>query len=157
MCNCILCAEDRLGDCDWVQDGKIRKGTHVIVSTTSDAGLMAEAISPGTIGSRRTTLIGKVNNPILTAATFERFIGKNAVDKNARENCLRGILWCANGLDTNTRGHTPNHRVSEIDLDGTELLPTEAIVEELSLSTNVFKMATNKRDMPKMFVTGTIN
>lgn len=132
-----------------MEDGKIKEGTHLILSSTPDAGLNVEAISPGAIGSRKTTIVGRVKNPIMTAATFEAMIGANTIDKQVRENCLRGLVWCANGLRTNTRGRNADSRVSEIDNNGTELLRPSSKIEKLPLTTSIFKIANGVDSRPR--------
>jgi len=141
--------EKRVKDCDWVENGNIKKGTHLIFSSTPFGGLVAEAISPGPLSKRKTTIIGKSDNPILTAACFESFVGKNAIDEIGRQRCLHAILWCANGLSTNTRGPNPDTRISEVDLDGTELLRPDQIIEELPMSTKIFFYEEDNMKRPK--------
>lgn len=141
--------EKRVKNCDWVENGSIKKGTHLIFSSTPFGGLVAEAISPGPLSKRKTTIIGKSNNPILTAACFESFVGKNAIDGIGRQRCLHGILWCANGLSTNTRGPNPDNRISEVDLDGRELLRPDQVIEQLPMSSKIFFYEEDKIKSPK--------
>jgi hypothetical protein len=58
-------------------------------------------------------------------------------------------LWCANGLSTNTRGPNPDNRISEVDLDGRELLRPDQVIEELPMSSRIFFYEEDKIKSPK--------
>lgn len=139
--------EDRVNGCDWMEGGAIKRGTQVILSSTPKAGLVVEAITPGPIGRQKTTIIGMNKNPIVTASLFDCFVGQNAVDKEGGLRCLDGLVWCANGLATDTRTN-PNSTVSEIDVDGTELFGPHTNMETIHLgSATIFRI--EKKNKPK--------
>lgn len=139
--------EHRVKNSDWVEGGAIKKGTQVILSSTPKAGLIVEAISPGPLAHRKTTIVGMNRNPIVTASVFDCFLGHEAIDKEGGLRCLDGLLWCANGLGTDTRTN-PHSTISEIDLDGTELFGPHAKMETIPLSTtDIFRL--EKTNKPK--------
>lgn len=136
---------DRVKDCDWMERGAIKKGTQVILSSTPKAGLVVEAVTPGPLGRRKTTIVGMNKNPLLTASIFHCFVGHEAVDRQGGLQCLDGLVWCANGLSADTRTN-PFSGVSEIDLDGRELFGPDTNVETISLSsTSIFQMDKTKK------------
>lgn len=139
--------EHRVKDCDWMEGGAIKRGTQVILSSTPKAGLVVEAITPGPLGRRKTTIIGMNKNPILTASVFDCFLGHEAIDREGGLRCLDGLVWCANGLSTDTRTNS-HSTVSEIDVDGTELFGPHTELETIPLSkANIFRM--EKTHKPK--------
>eukprot|EP00889_Picochlorum_renovo_P003540 jgi/Picre1/30570/NNA_005932.t1 len=134
-----------------VDGEKVKKGTHVILSSTPKAELVVETISPGPIATRRTSLIGINRNPIVTAAAFDCFVGHDAIDVGGGLTCLDGLLWCANGLETDTRTNA-NSQVSEIDVDGTELFDPFTGVETIALdSAGIFQRVSGTQ-RPKRFL-----
>lgn len=139
--------EHRVKESDWMAGGAIKKGTQIILSSTPKAGLIVEAIAPGPLGRRKTTIIGMNRNPILTASVFDCFLGHEAIDKEGGLRCLDGLVWCANGLATDTRTNA-HSTVCEIDLDGTELFGPHTNVESIPLSAaNIFRV--EKTNKPK--------
>lgn len=134
-----------------VDGEKVKKGTHVIFASTPKAEVVVEAISPGPIATRRTSLIGINRNPIVTAAVFDCFIGHDAIDVGGGLTCLDGLLWCANGLETDTRTNA-NSQVSEIDVDGTELFDPFTGVETIALDSAGIFQRVSGTERPKRFL-----
>ena len=142
--------EKRIKGCDWVEGASMKKGTHIVLASTPKAGLVVEAISPGPIARRRTTLLGMNRNPLITASVFDCLIGQDAIDRDGGMRCLDGLIWCANGLKTDTRTN-PHTFVSEIDFEGNELLGPFDRVEAVSLqSTSAFSV--DREHKPKNFL-----
>ncbi len=134
------------------KSGSIKKGTHIILSSTLKAHLLVEAVSPGPIGRRTTTLLGMQKDPVVTASVFECFVGQNAIDKRGGLRCLDGLVWCANGLPTDTRTN-PTSIVCEVDDDGNELFGPFRDVERVSLLTpGAFKVEQDRQRKPRNYL-----
>jgi len=110
----------------------IKKGTHIILSSTPKAALMVEAVSPGPIGRRSTTILGIQKDPVVTASVFDCFVGRRAIDQAGGMRCLDGLVWCANGLPTDTRTNATS-TVCEVDEHGNELFGPFKTEESVSL------------------------
>ena len=134
------------------KSGSIKKGTHIILSSTPKAHLLVEAVSPGPIGRRTTTLLGMQKDPVVTASVFECFVGQNAIDKRGGLRCLDGLVWCANGLPADTRTN-PTSIVCEVDDDGTELFGPFSNVENVSLlMPGAFKVEQERQKKPRNYL-----
>lgn len=134
------------------KSGSIKKGTHIILSSTPKAHLLVEAVSPGPIGKRTTTLLGMQKDPVLTASVFECFVGPNAIDTRGGLRCLDGLVWCANGLPTDTRTN-PTSIVCEVDDDGTELFGPFSNVENVSLlMPGAFRVEQERQKKPRNYL-----
>jgi hypothetical protein len=101
----ILFTEERLSRASWVEKGRIKKGTHLILSAAHKGGLNAEAITPGPIGSRKTSFIGTVRSHLVARALFDVFLGDEAVDEGAKPRMGNSLLYFANGF--RIEGKTP--------------------------------------------------
>ncbi|KAL4539971.1 hypothetical protein Ndes2437B_g01693 [Nannochloris sp. 'desiccata'] len=131
--------EFRLQNTGLIQDGTITKGTHFIFAADTKGGLTAEAISPGTISERKTSFIGACQNPLLTAAVFDAFIGPHAVDPVGKRQIGRGVLWAARGLPFQPqRGR--DFAVGVVEENGRMDLSGQGYAEELIASTDLFKL-----------------
>jgi hypothetical protein len=134
------------------KSGSIKKGTHIVLSSTPKAHLLVEAVSPGPIGRRTTTLLGMQKDPVVTASVFECFVGENAIDKRGGLRCLDGLVWCANGLQTDTRTN-PTSIVCEVDDDGAELFGPFSNVENVSLlMPGAFKVEQERQKKPRNYL-----
>ena len=130
----------------------IKKGTHIILSSTPKAHLMVEAVSPGPIGRRSTTILGMQKDPVVTASVFDCFVGRQAIDKAGGMRCLDGLVWCANGLQTDTRTN-PMSNVCEVDEDGNELYGPFKGEEKVSLlMPGAFRVEDDRRTRPRNFL-----
>ena len=134
------------------KSGSIKKGTHIILSSTPKAHLVVEAVSPGPIARRTTTLLGMQKDPIVTAAVFECFVGQRAIDTQGGLRCLDGLVWCANGLPTDTRTN-PTSLVCEVDEEGRELFSPFRQVENVSLlMPGAFKVEQDRKQRPRNYL-----
>lgn len=103
----------------------IREGTHLVLSSTPGGGLVAEAISPGPIGSRTTTILGSTRNPRVASAVFSLALGPEPLCAAAKRSAGHGLLWCANGLRF-TPAPGPEHFRPGRDASG-RLAPPRAV------------------------------
>ncbi len=132
-------AESRLQNTDFIQNGTITKGTHFIFAADTKGGLTAEAITPGTISERKTSFIGSSQNPLLTAAVFDAFIGPHAADPVGKRQVGRGVLWAARGLPFQPQ-QGKNYAVGVLGENGRMDLSTQGHSEELVASTKLFRL-----------------
>ena len=114
------------------------EGTHFILAADPKGSLLAEAITPGPLAQRKTSFIGTAQNPFVTAAVFDVFLGPNAVDPVGRRQTGRGMLWAANGLSFEP-GQQGNVTVGIADEDGNLDLSMFGDEEKLSPSTSLFQ------------------
>lgn len=142
--------EKRLQPSGFVKDGAIAEGTHIILATDRRGGLTAEAITPGTIGERRTAFIGRSKSPLLTAAVFDVFLGPNATDEVGRRQTGRGFLWAANGLPFRP---SREHGVVVAGPDGNEDLSQSGETEKLRSSTELFALPPTGTKPARMLLT----
>lgn len=112
---------------------------------------MAEAITPGTLSQRKTSFIGTAQNPLVTAAVFDAFLGPNAIDPVGRRQTGRGMLWAANGLafEPTKQG---NVIVGVGDENGDLDLSREGDEERLVPSTSLFQLNIGKEKASPMFL-----
>lgn len=75
----------------------VKEGTQFIVAATPRGLLTVEAISPGPLSSRSTSVVGTNRNHAVTAAVFDVFLGPRPVDQGGKLAVGNGMLWCANG------------------------------------------------------------
>jgi hypothetical protein len=141
--------EKRLQSSGFVKDGAIAEGTHFILATDRRGCLTAEAITPGTLGERKTAFIGRSKSPLVTAAVFDAFLGPNAADEVGRRQTGRGFLWAANG-----RPFRPSreHGVVVAGLDGKEDLSLAGEEERLQPSTALFALPPAGAKAPRMLL-----
>jgi hypothetical protein len=133
------------------KSGCIKKGTHIILSSTPKAHMVVEAVSPGPIGKRTTTILGMQKDPIVTASVFDCFVGHDALDTEGGLRCLDGLVWCANGLGTDTRTN-PRSNVCEVDAEGRELFGPFTEMHHVSLNApGVFRLE-DRKNRPKNFL-----
>jgi hypothetical protein len=135
----LIIAESRLRNTGFVQNGTITKGTHFIFSADPKGGLTAEAITPGTISERKTSFIGSTQNPLLTAAVFDAFIGPHAQDPVGKRQIGRGVLWAARGLPFKPQ-RGKDFSVGFLGENGRMDLSSQVHHEELVASTKLFKL-----------------
>ena len=123
----------------------VAEGTHFIFSTTSEGNLTAEAITPGSLSQRKTACIGVTDNPLLTVAVFDAFLGPNPVDPVGKRAVGRGVLWAANGLPFNTTMQKGGKVVGVATEDGELDLGQQGELECLPPSTSLFQLVTVDR------------
>jgi len=143
----VLFADKRLASTGWVENGAVQKGTHIIVSATPQAGLTAEAITPGPIAKRKTSFIGTAQNPLLTAAVFDVFLGQNPLDIDAKRDVGTGVLWAANGLSFSP-GKLGKHYVGTVGEDGKMELGEGTVVQRLPATTSIFRLVPAHGEAP---------
>ena len=129
--------EGRLQNSGCVENGSIVEGTHIIIGADPKGGLRAEAITPGPISQRKTSFFAVGQNPLITAAMFDAFIGPNAADALGKRQTARSMLWAANGLPFEPyRGK--GVIVGEVDVDGNMDVSSDGMQEQLMASTSLF-------------------
>lgn len=143
--------ERRFKNTGFVKDGNILEGTHFILGADPKGGLIAEAIIPGTLSQRRTSFIGTAQNPLLTAAVFDAFLGPNAVDPVGKRQTGRGMLWAANGLSFEPIKQG-NITVGVADENGDLDLSREGEEERLIPSTSLFQLRLGREKPSPMFL-----
>lgn len=111
------------------------------MNATPKGELAAEAISPGTLASRKTTFIGRVRgSKLLTHAVFDAVIGEAPVDTSVKAQAGKSFLWAANGLPFKPKVSSKG-LVAAVTDDGQVRLPREYKVEQLSNSSSLFTLA----------------
>lgn len=150
--NNVFCAENRLARSGWVRDGSIEKGTHIILTATPKGWLSVEAITPGTIGQRKTSYVGICQNPVVTAAAFHVFLGRKSFDKVGRRDVGSGLLWAANGLPFDVDPNDPTSKVGFADEHGRMQLPINSSEEHLPLTLSIFRMLTRSESPAPMLL-----
>eukprot|EP00887_Chlorella_sp_A99_P006802 scaffold2.g6802.t1 len=77
--------------------GRVKEGTHFVLTATPRGVLTVEAISAGPLSERVTSVIGTNSNPTVTASLFGLFLGPRSLDEGGRLSVANGMLWAANG------------------------------------------------------------
>ena len=134
-----LLDDRRLEGAAWVERGAVRRGTHLIFSATPAGGLTAEAITPGALAERRTSLIGVAKSPLLTAAVFDSFLGAAPLDARGRRQVGAGLLWAANWLSF-AEGEHPDVRVAVRNERGELDFPPPEGAERISPADAAFRL-----------------
>lgn len=112
----------------------VKAGTHLIVSATPHGVLTVEAISPGPLRQRTTSVIGSTHSPTVTAALFNMFLGPRPLDPTGRLAVGNGMLWCANGGRFRLGAGGPQHWASGL---GADALPR---IEALHANPSIFHL-----------------
>jgi len=129
----------------WVNKGKLEQGTHIILNATPTGNLAAEAISPGTLASRKTTFIGCVKgSKLLTRAVFNAILGDAPVDVSVKAQAGKSFLWAANGLPFKPKVFSKG-LVASLSDDGEVRLPREYKVEQLPKTSSLFSLAADNK------------
>ena len=144
-------ADRRLARCGWVDRGQVKQGTHLIFTTTPKGGLTAEAITPGPLHDRKTSFIGKTQNPLVTGAIFDLFIGPAPVHALGKRQVGAGLLWAANGLSFKPGRHPDTH-MGWLDKNGQVRFAKPQNVERLPLTTAIFRVLEETAEPVRMLL-----
>lgn len=127
-------ADERVAPAGWMdRRGCVKEGTHFIFSTTKDAQLMVEAITPGRLKDRRTSRITVNDSPLVTCAVFESFLGQDSLDEIGKQNVGNGMLWVANGFRFRPWEAREGQVLADERPDGSIAFPPPPVIEEVDL------------------------
>ena len=124
-----------------MDQGRVQAGTHLVFTTTPKGGLTAEAITPGALRDRKTSFIGRADNPLITGALFDAFLGPAPLDAVGQRRAASGFLWAANGLAFKPGQHPDTH-LGWVAKDGSVKFALGAGTqrEQLPASTAIFRL-----------------
>ncbi|EFN51445.1 expressed protein [Chlorella variabilis] len=135
--------DTRVAPAGWMdKSGCVKEGTHFMFSTTPEAHLLVEAITPGRLRDRRTSRIGVNRSPLVTGAIFDMFLGEEPLDDYGKKDVGHGMLWAANGFRFRPWEMRPGQYIAEEGPDGQITFPQPEAMESvgLPLRPSVFQM-----------------
>jgi len=88
---------DRIASSEWVEGSKILPDTQLFFSTIKDGNLFVDAINPGPLKDQKTTLIGVTLSPLIATGVFSLFLGRQPIDREAKEWFVRSVIHLAKG------------------------------------------------------------
>lgn len=141
--------EPRLAPSSWVDKGKVKEGTHIIVAAVPNGTLTVEAITPGTLQQRKTSYVGLIKNSLVAKAAFEAFLGPEPIDSYGKLAVGHGALWCANGF--RLTGEQEGVYDMVLDSQGKPTFALPETREQVAASTELFRLDFDEK--PRMLLT----
>jgi hypothetical protein len=76
---------------------RIRRGTKIILSTTSKEGLTTEIISPGPWSRSVCCLLGEIKEPNISKMVFQTLLGREPISQKCKQQVEKNALYLAQG------------------------------------------------------------
>ncbi|KAK9818884.1 hypothetical protein WJX74_007574 [Apatococcus lobatus] len=124
---------ERLESVGLAKNGFLQVGGKFIFTAGSDLELHAEGVTPGMLKDQQGPPLAIMENPHLTHAVMDLFLGRHPIDIAGKLSIGQGLLYAANGFKFSANPENPAQIQTRRDSNGQLIMPD---VERLEADTS---------------------